>query len=143
MFELMYEHQGIGLAAPQVGWNARVFVVNIDIEDHDPELERVFIDPQLSHPSQPPEEGEEGCLSLPGLRLEVDRTPQVNVKATGVDGEQFVLETEGILARCIQHENDHLDGILITARVSTLQRIAVDGALREMREDWQQREEES
>ncbi len=143
MFELMYEHQGIGLAAPQVGWNARVFIVNIDVEDRDPASERVFIDPHFSYPSQTPEEGEEGCLSLPGIRLAVDRTPQVNVKATGVDGEQFELETDGILARCIQHENDHLDGILITARVSTLQRIAVDGVLREMREDWQQREEES
>ncbi|MGE4619563.1 MAG: peptide deformylase [Planctomycetota bacterium] len=139
MFELMYEHQGIGLAAPQVGWNARVFIMNVTESDDEVGIERVFIDPEIEIPSESRgvlEEEEEGCLSLPGIRLHVDRQPAVTVQATGVDGERFDLQSTGLLARCIQHENDHLDGILIPSRVSTLQRIAVKGALRDLEEQW-------
>jgi peptide deformylase len=136
MFELMYEHQGIGLAAPQVGWNARVFVANVDPDRSTTDAERVFIDPQVVPLADPREVEEEGCLSLPGIRLDVERARSIRVQALGFDGEPFELETDDLLARCIQHENDHIDGILITARVSTLQRIAIRSDLRELKSQW-------
>ncbi|MDE0960669.1 MAG: peptide deformylase [Planctomycetota bacterium] len=140
MIELMYEHQGIGLAAPQVGWNARVFVTNVDPDGLTSEGDRVFIDPQLEPLSEVPEAEDEGCLSLPGIRLEVERATALRVQALGFDGEPYQLDAAGLLARCIQHENDHLDGILITARVSTLQRIAVRSKLRELKLQWDEQE---
>ncbi|MEC9476502.1 MAG: peptide deformylase [Planctomycetota bacterium] len=146
MFELMYEHQGIGLAAPQVGWNARVFVINIAASSGESDQEWVFIDPQIDIPDQlrgSLEEGEEGCLSLPGIRLEVERPAAISVRATGLDGEPFELQTDGLLARCIQHENDHLDGILIPSRVSTGQRISIKEQLLELEQKWQQGETRS
>ena len=143
MFDLMYEHQGIGLAAPQVGWDARVFVLNISRTAEEAGEEWIFIDPEIEVPADlrgSLEEGEEGCLSLPGIRLEVDRHHAVSVQATGPDGEPFDLQADGLLARCIQHESDHLDGILIPARVSTLRRVAVRPALRDLEQQWQERE---
>jgi len=140
MFELMYEHQGIGLAAPQVGWGVRAFVLNVCGDSQDSAAEMVFIDPHIETIPGDQEADEEGCLSLPGIRLTVDRHPGIRVKATDIDGQPFQLEADGLLARCIQHETDHLDGILITARVSTLKRIAVNSELRELKQKWEDRE---
>ena len=137
MFEVMYEQQGIGLAAPQVGWDARVFIVNVSADPENPFEERVFINPVLKFPTQQDRDDfEEGCLSLPGIRLDVDRPVDVKVTAFDVTGESFELEATDLLGRCIQHENDHLDGILIPSRVSTLRRLGIRSALKELEDEW-------
>ncbi len=143
MFQLMYEHRGIGLAAPQVGWNARVFVLNVNVDMPEEGREWTFIDPQIDVAPESRgalETGEEGCLSLPGIRLDVDRHSTITIRATGSDGEPFELQADGLLARCIQHEIDHLDGILILGRVSADQKVAIKGALRELEQPRQQGE---
>ncbi len=103
---------GIGLAAPQVGLLKRMFVIDM----HDGKGLRVFINPEISE-----REGEqtamEGCLSIPGMFGEVCRPAKVKVKATDEKGEDFELEAEGLLAVCICHENDHLDGVLFKDKV--------------------------
>ncbi|MFI5389011.1 MAG: peptide deformylase [Candidatus Eremiobacterales bacterium] len=110
MIETMHEAPGIGLAAPQVGIGKRIIVVHVGGEDDGP---HVVVNPVLDD-----FEGEvvatEGCLSIPGIVGDVTRAEKCSV--TGVDraGRKFHLETEGLLARCFQHEVDHLDGVLIT-----------------------------
>ena len=139
MFELMYEHQGIGLAAPQAGWDARVFVINVYGSSEEETEELVFVNPQVELIDR--EEGdsfEEGCLSLPGIRLNVERPPRVKVHALDREGNAFTLEADELLSRCIQHENDHLDGIMIPSRVSTLHRMSIRGKLRELEDDWKE-----
>jgi len=131
MFEIMYEHHGIGLAAPQVGALERVFVVNLTADREQPEEERVYINPQISSP-----EGEctqeEGCLSFPEIRLDVVRPERVQIRATDLEGEQFEESADGWLARCVQHEFDHLDGILFVGRVPIARRLMVRKQLKEL-----------
>lgn len=137
MFDLMYDHQGIGLAAPQAGWDARVFVINVSGSDDEAQQQLAFINPVVELLDREELDSmEEGCLSLPGIRLDVDRPQRVRVQALDRDGRPFTLEAEDLLGRCIQHENDHLDGILIPSRVSTLQRMGVRGKLRELEDEW-------
>jgi len=131
MFAVMYEHRGIGLAAPQIGVSERVFVVNLSGEADHPEEERVFVNPELRHPAGEATE-EEGCLSLPDIRLDVSRPERIAVAAQDAAGERFELEAEGLLARCIQHEFDHLDGILFIARVPVTRRLMVRRQLKEL-----------
>ncbi|WP_194190532.1 peptide deformylase [Clostridium chrysemydis] len=107
MVETMYEADGVGLAAPQVGILKRVFVIDV----YDGEGPRVFINPEILE-LKGSQVGEEGCLSCPGEAEDVDRAMYVKVKAINEKGEEFILEAEELLARAIQHENDHLDGIL-------------------------------
>lgn len=107
MIDTMYEADGVGLAAPQVGILKRIFVIDV----YDDEGARVFINPEILETSGS-QIGEEGCLSIPGESEEVERPNYVKVKALNEKGEEFVLEAEELLARAICHENDHLDGIL-------------------------------
>ncbi|MCI5636775.1 MAG: peptide deformylase [Sarcina ventriculi] len=111
MIETMYDKNGVGLAAPQVGILRRIFV----IDAQDGEGIRVFINPQILE-TKGSQKDIEGCLSLPGRENEVERANYVKIKALDENGEEFVLEGEGLLARAIQHENDHLDGILFIDR---------------------------
>ena len=104
---MYYDNRGIGIAAPQVGVLRRVFIV--DIGDDHGLIE--FINPEILETSGS-QVGSEGCLSVPGKTCEVDRPSHVKVKALDREGNEFVLEAEDLLARCICHENDHLDGIL-------------------------------
>ena len=118
MFQLMYEAQGIGLAANQVDLPYRLFVLNIHeerLKDH----EMVFINPVISKPKEP-DEKEEGCLSLPGVYAQVRRPASVHVTALNLSGEPIEGEFGGLLARAIQHETDHLDGILFIDRLVDL-----------------------
>ncbi|MCR4676067.1 MAG: peptide deformylase [Sphaerochaetaceae bacterium] len=114
MFETMEEAEGIGLAAPQVGVDKRFFVIGLPSDG----FRKVFVNPQIIETSV--EEGpyEEGCLSLPGLSHEVIRPLEVTVFAQDVHGKAFTLKAEGLLARAIQHEYDHLDGKLYIDRLS-------------------------
>ena len=111
MFETMIEADGVGLAAPQIGKSIRMFVV---IADDD--VRRVFINPQIIKTSQETGEYDEGCLSIPQVYETIVRPVAVTVQALNENGKPFTLEADGLLARIIQHEYDHLDGILYIDR---------------------------
>lgn len=118
MFETMYDHEGIGLAAPQV--NVLKRVITIDIEG-DKAHQIVLINPEIVTSSG--ETGiEEGCLSIPGCRALVPRKEKLTVKALNRNGEEFTLDADGLLAICIQHEIDHLNGVLFVDHISQLKR---------------------
>lgn len=118
MFDTMYEHEGIGLAAPQVASLTRV--ITIDIEG-DKTNQVVLINPEILESSG--ETGiEEGCLSIPGHRALVPRKEKVKVKALNRKGEEVIYDADGLFAICIQHEIDHLNGILFVDHISALKR---------------------
>ena len=139
MFELMYEAKGIGLAANQVDLPLRLFVVNLAANAGEGE-ELVFINPVLSRP-RGSEESEEGCLSLPGVYGDVVRPKQVRVNAFLLDGTELNADLDGMMARVVQHETDHLDGVLFTDRLSETGRMDVDDALHEFTLEFQSRRE--
>ncbi len=112
MFVTMKVEDGIGLAAPQIGKSIRLFVVQADDE-----VERAFINPQIIETSLETESYEEGCLSIPKQYEEVIRPSRVTVQALNERGRRFTLEADGLLARVIQHEYDHLDGVLFIDRI--------------------------
>lgn len=120
MFETMYDAPGIGLAANQVGVTKQVVVIDITAGD-DTSQQKVFINPKIVAKSGE-EEGEEGCLSVPGEYEMVTRFAEVTVEAQDVEGTSFSLKADGLLARAIQHELDHLDGKLFVDRLSSLKR---------------------
>lgn len=113
MFTTMAWGHGIGLAGPQVGLSQRLFVTKLD-EDK----ARVFINPEIVQTSPELSSYEEGCLSIPGAYAKLDRPGMIKVQAWNERGRPFTLEAEGLLARVIQHELDHLNGILFTDRLS-------------------------
>lgn len=120
MFDSMYAHKGVGLAAPQVGVSKRLAVIDVSA-GADVAQQMVFINPEIVDKSGS-QRGEEGCLSIPGFREDVTRAFKVRVRAQNVDGEWFETEGEELLARAIQHENDHLNGILFLSHLSPLKR---------------------
>ena len=111
MFETMIEKDGVGLAAPQIGKSLRLFVVIADDN-----VRRVFINPQIIKTSTEVGESDEGCLSITQVYETIVRPLEVTVKAYNEKGRPFTLEADGLLARIIQHEYDHLDGILYIDR---------------------------
>lgn len=117
MAETMYAAPGIGLAATQVNVHERVVVIDLT-ETHD-QLQ-VFINPEITWSSDTLQSYEEGCLSIPGIYDKVERPDAVTVTALGLDGKPFTLEADGLLAVCIQHEIDHLNGKLFTQHLSRL-----------------------
>jgi peptide deformylase len=120
MAETMYDAEGVGLAANQVGVLKRIFIIDVAGEDEDSAL-TVFINPEITERS-----GaivwEEGCLSFPGIAEEIKRAERVRVRALGLDGKPFELEATGLLAVAIQHENDHLDGVVMLDKLSAIKR---------------------
>jgi peptide deformylase len=127
MGELMHDALGVGLAATQLGVLHRVLVYRAYPEDPLTAL----VNPVIEWRSDELEVAEEGCLSLPGVHVEVERAARVRVRACNGDGEELEVEAEGLIARVIQHEIDHLDGVLILDRIS---RDARKEAMRAMRE---------
>lgn len=115
MFDIMYDAQGIGLAANQVALPYRLFVVNCSGRRGEGQ-EYVFINPVLSRPRGTAVQ-EEGCLSLPGVRMDVRRPQRIVVEAFDLDGEPMRMDLDGLLARVVQHEFDHLEGRLFTDRL--------------------------
>ena len=111
MIETMIEANGVGLAGPQVGKSLRIFVAMADDD-----VKRVFINPQIIKTSEEVGDYEEGCLSIPQVYETITRPVQVTVQALNEKGRPFTLEADGLLARIIQHEYDHLDGILYIDR---------------------------
>jgi peptide deformylase len=118
MFETMAESDGVGLAAPQVGVPSRLFVV----DTRNPGEKMVFINPEIIETSQEQGVYEEGCLSIPGMYHDVIRPLKISIQAQDIKGKPFVLHAEGMLARVIQHENDHLNGVLFIDRIEEVER---------------------
>ncbi|MBC8353028.1 MAG: peptide deformylase [Planctomycetes bacterium] len=127
MFELMYEANGVGLAANQVDLPIRLFVANLEA---DPEKgdEMVFINPIVSMPKGT-EENEEGCLSLPALYGNVVRPKKVRVNAYNLQGEEINADIDGLFGRVVQHETDHLDGVLFIDRMTESAKVEIEGEL--------------
>ena len=119
MFETMYAADGIGLAATQVNIHERIVVIDVSELRNQPQ---VFINPEVEVLTDKQLDYEEGCLSVPGFREAVLRPEQVRVKALDRDGKPFGIETSGLLAVCIQHELDHLNGKLFVDYISPLKR---------------------
>ena len=118
MLETMYAAKGIGLAATQVDVHRRLLVADVSEERNDP---RVFINPEVTV-RESVGSCQEGCLSVPGIYEDVERAQRIRVRALDRDGEVFELDAEGLLAVCIQHEMDHLDGRLFVDYLSELKR---------------------
>ncbi len=148
MIETMIHANGVGLAAPQVGEDLRLAVVDVS---HDPEcitllkvngedielasiMPLVFINPELTF-SQEKESTIEGCLSIRGLRAEVRRPAAVIAKLTLLDGTQLEIETDGLLSRAIQHETDHLNGVLFVDRLTAVSKVSMKNRLKRLLEE--------
>jgi peptide deformylase len=126
MFETMYEAPGIGLAATQVNVHKQLIVIDISEDRSEP---LVFINPRLTVIDEELSEYDEGCLSVPGFYETVSRPAKVKVSAVNRLGESFEIITDGLLATCIQHEMDHLNGKLFVDYLSTLKRQRIRGKL--------------
>lgn len=137
MFDLMYAAKGIGLAANQVDLPVRLFLMNLAAKPGEGE-EQVFINPVISSPKGS-EEAEEGCLSLPGLYGQVIRPKTVRVNAYNLSGQEIQRDLAGLEARCVQHELDHLDGVLFPDRMSAGNRANVLEELLEFEADFASR----
>lgn len=111
MLETMIDADGVGLAAPQIGRSIRMFVIKADDD-----VERVFINPEIIKTSNEVGPYDEGCLSIPQVYETIVRPLAVTVQSYDENGKRFTLDADGLLARCIQHENDHLNGVLYIDR---------------------------
>lgn len=136
MFNLMYEADGIGLAANQVDLPYRLFVLNLKSDPNVVDEEFVFINPVLTD-RKGMSEAEEGCLSLPGLYGQVKRPQRVTLNAYTLGGQEVTLELDGLFARAAQHEIDHLDGILFIDRLTPTGELAARDALHTFELQWQ------
>ena len=121
MLETMYEAPGIGLAAIQIGEPLRLLVIDVAGKD-EPKEPRVFINPQILWRSDVPNVYEEGCLSIPDYYAEVERPKRVRVSYLDREGKESEIEADGLLATCLQHEIDHLNGVLFIDHISRLKR---------------------
>lgn len=130
MFETMYAHKGVGLAAPQIGLAQRLTVIDCSAGE-DEQQKVVLINPEIIQ-KEGVQVGEEGCLSIPGFREEVKRAKSAVVRAHNVQGEAFEIAGEDLLARAMQHEIDHLNGILFLNHLSLLKRDIIRRRIRKM-----------
>ena len=119
MLETMYAAPGIGLAATQVNVHKRLLVLDVSENSDQP---MVFINPEITPLDDTTNPYDEGCLSVPGFYEKVERPDRIRVKALGRDGQPFEMEADGLLAVCLQHEVDHLDGKLFVDHISRLKR---------------------
>ena len=123
--ETLYDQRGSGLAAPQIGIGLRVFVFHVDgVAGH-------LVNPVLSFPDEEEQDGPEGCLSMPGLYFDTKRRLNVVAKGTSTHGDPVQVVGTGELSRCLQHETDHLDGVLFIDRMDRQRRKAAMRAIRE------------
>lgn len=133
MWASMYAAHGIGLAAPQIGVSKRITVIDVSFKER-PEEKLVLINPEIIEREGKQFE-EEGCLSLPEIREKVQRAAWVKVRAQDVNGKFFEAEGEELLARAMQHEIDHLDGVLFIDRLSALKRDLVKRRIRKLQKN--------
>jgi peptide deformylase len=135
MFETMYAAEGIGLAAPQIGVSRRIFVIDVR-DDEDPDRgPRAIINPEIVEHSDATDKAPEGCLSIPGIEEVVERPARVRLRAQDVAGAWFELEADELFARALQHEYDHLDGVLFLDRVGPLKRRMAVKRWKKLQED--------
>lgn len=142
MFETMHKEKGVGLAAEQVGRTERLFIVDIpeecDVGDdgrrENPAIEMplVFINPKITGHTEDVQIGPEGCLSFPEIFVSVERWYEIDAQYTDLDGIPQTIHAKGLLARAIQHELDHLDGILLVDRMSHVKKVALGGKLKRL-----------
>jgi peptide deformylase len=136
MFETMYASDGVGLAAPQIGKSVRIFVIDgAPMAEDDPSLadfKKVFVNPEILEESGEKWPFAEGCLSLPNLREEVERPEKVRIRYFDENFTEHIEEYDGIKARIIQHEYDHLQGILFIDKISPLKRKLIKGKLNDI-----------
>ncbi|MGD9107763.1 MAG: peptide deformylase [Gammaproteobacteria bacterium] len=128
MFETMYEDNGIGLAATQIGIDLRIFVVDIQDNKQKP---RAFINPVIIEKTDE-QQCPEGCLSVPGVYAKVKRANIIAVEALDRDGKKFTLQADGLLSAAIQHELDHLDGKLFIDRLSSVKKQLIKSKLKKL-----------
>jgi len=121
MTDIMLENKGIGLAAPQAGVPLRLFIISLDASR---ENVKVYINPTVTPITGELDSFEEGCLSVPGVRTKIRRFKKCKVTATNLDGNEFAEEAEGLYAKALQHEYDHIEGMTITDRMGTAAKIA-------------------
>ncbi|MEO3997650.1 peptide deformylase [Mesorhizobium sp. CAU 1732] len=136
MLETMYDAPGIGLAAIQVGTPLRMVVIDLSKED-EPKAPQIFINPQIVAQGDAPSVYEEGCLSIPDYYAEVERPDTVTVKYLDRDGKERVLDADGLMATCLQHEIDHLNGVLFIDHISKLKRDMVVRKFKKLAKDKQ------
>ncbi len=134
MFETMYHAEGIGLAAPQIGLSQRIIVVDLRREER-PEERLAIINPRVVWESTAKEKEPEGCLSIPGLEEVVERPAAVRVEGLDPTGEPLSIEADELFGRALQHEIDHVDGILFLDRVTPLKRRMLLKKWKKLRED--------
>ncbi len=125
MLETMYFAEGIGLAAPQIGVSRRVCVLDLHDEDNPEGGRWVFVNPVIVESSDEEDKSTEGCLSIPEMEEVVARPARVTVRGFDAEGETVEVEADGVLARALQHEIDHLDGVLFIDRLSAFKRRAL------------------
>ncbi|MDI9613179.1 MAG: peptide deformylase [Acidobacteriota bacterium] len=130
MFETMYSSPGIGLAAPQVGINLQLSTIDLSV-GADEGKRIVLCNPEIVS-SEGSQRGDEGCLSIPDFSESVTRPLKVVVRGQGIDGEELRIEAEGLLARCLCHEIDHLNGILFIDHLSSLKRTLIKNRIRKL-----------
>lgn len=133
MFETMYDGQGVGLAAPQVGVSKRLIVIDLSSK-RDPEQKLVLINPEVIE-AEGRQYGEEGCLSFPEIHEKVVRAQKVRVRAQDVDGNWFEREGEELMARCFLHEIDHIDGVVFLNRMTPLKRSICQRTIRKRQKE--------
>jgi peptide deformylase len=133
MAETMYAAPGVGLAATQIGVNLRLFIVDTASEDEPSDL-RVFINPELLELNGV-QVFNEGCLSFPGVSEDIKRAEQVKVRALDLSGAPFELEADGLLAVAIQHETDHLNGVLMIDKLNAIKRRLMSRKLQKAQQD--------
>lgn len=130
MFKIMQANKGVGLAAPQAGVPLRLFIISLDGSR---ENLRVFVNPTVT-PSGELVTNEEGCLSVPGIYTKIRRYKEAEVTATDLDGNEFIEKAEGLYARALQHEYDHIEGMTIVNRMGQTARIAHRRQLKKLTE---------
>jgi peptide deformylase len=129
MWETMYNASGVGLAAPQVGLSIRLFVVDTGENDEEPRYKQVFINAQMIEESGEPWGFTEGCLSIPEIREEVFRKPNITISYYDENWEKYEEKVSGFAARVIQHEYDHIEGKLFTEKINMLRKQLIKGKL--------------
>lgn len=137
MTDIMLENKGIGLAGPQAGVNLRIFIISLDGSR---ENVRVYINPMVI-PAGELDSVEEGCLSVPGVYTKIRRYKKCTVTATNLEGREFTEEAEGLYARCLQHEYDHLEGITIAGRMGSAARITHRKQLKKLEQNYKEQKE--
>ena len=140
MIDTIIEHNGIGLAAPQVHRSLALFITSVPVEQPDgnwlPGELRVFINPKILSIAEEKSTRSEGCLSLPTIYAEVNRPVKIRIRATDLEGNDFEEEFSDLAARCIMHENDHINGVLFVDRVQGKERKELEPKLKEIKKKY-------